>query len=140
MKTDKKYWLLKTEPEAFSFSDLQKQGESCWDGVRNYQARNNLKEMQIGDTVLIYHSVQGKEVVGIAEVAKEFFQDPTTDDNRWVAVNIRAIKPLANPVRLDEIKQHEKLQNLLLVRHSRLSVMPVKKDEFEIILQLSQKD
>lgn len=133
------YWLMKTEPETFSFDDLQTQGSSCWDGVRNYQARNNLKEMKKGDRVLIYHSVSDKEVIGLAEVAKEFYPDPTINDERWVAVDIKALHKLENPVSLEKIKNDPQLKDMLLVRHSRLSVMPVKEEEFKHILMLSQK-
>lgn len=132
------YWLLKTEPETFSWEDLQNEGEAVWDGVRNYQARNNLKLMKSGDQVLIYHSVTDKEIVGVATVSGEYFQDPTTDDSRWVAVKVKAEKSLNNPVSLASIKNESVLSDMALVRHSRLSVMPVSETQFNHIIKLSQ--
>lgn len=133
------YWLVKTEPGDYSFEDLMKDKETPWDGVRNYQARNNLKLMEPGDAVLVYHSVKQKEVVGLAKVTAAFFQDPTTDDDRWVAVQLAADKPLTHPVSLAQIKAEPSLSEIALVRNSRLSVMPLEKGEFETIIALSEE-
>ena len=133
-----KYWLVKSEPFKYSWQDLLKDGWTYWDGVRNYQARNNLKEMKIGDRVLYYHSNEGLEVVGIAEVTKEFYQDPTTDDDRWVVIDIKPLKSLKKPVSLNTIKDNKKLKDIALVRQGRLSVMPLKKAEYETIVKLGQ--
>ncbi|GAA5038359.1 ubiquinol-cytochrome c reductase [Marivirga lumbricoides] len=132
------YWLVKQEPEKYSFDDLLKDKKTMWDGVRNYQARNNLREMKNGDLVLFYHSVKQKEVVGICEVIKEHFPDPTTDDNRWVAIDIQAKHKLSQPVSLEQIKGDDRLQNIALIKQSRLSVLPLKKEEFDVILELSE--
>lgn len=131
------YWLVKSEPDTYSWEKLVQEGEAVWDGVRNYQARNNLKLMKKGDSVLFYHSNIGLAVVGIARVAKEFFQDPTTPDERWVSVKLKPVKALKRPVTLSEIKAAPELSELLLVRHSRLSVMPVDKKHFDQIVALS---
>ena len=132
------YWLVKTEPGAYSWDDFVKLGRDHWDGVRNYQARNNLKLMKEGDEVLFYHSVNAKEVVGIAKVVREFYQDPTTDDDRWVAVDMEPLKKFENPVTLAQIKADERLKDIALIRNSRLSVMPVDKTHFDIILSKSR--
>ena len=128
------YWLVKSEPSAYSWADLVKDGATRWDGVRNYQARNNLKAMKKGDPVLYYHSGALPEVVGVAKVAKESYQDPTTGDERWVAVDIAPVKPLKRPVSFDEIKKENRLRNISLIKQGRLSVMPVTKDEYDVIL------
>jgi len=133
-----KYWLMKSEPFKYSWSQLVEDKKTFWDGVRNYAARNNMKAMKKGDKVLFYHSNKGVEVVGIAEVVKEFYQDPTIDDDRWVAVDIKAIKPLENPVTLKEVKAEKSLADMELVRQSRLSVSKVKKKEFDKILKMSK--
>ena len=130
------YWLVKSEPGNYSWDDLVKDGWTYWDGVRNYQARNNLKAMKKGDRVLYYHSNVGLEVVGVARVIKEHYQDPTTDDERWVCVDIEPLKPLKNPVTLTDIKSRASLKNLPLINNSRLSVMPVAKKEFDQILKM----
>lgn len=130
------YWLVKSEPFKYSWDDLVKDGSTYWDGVRNYQARNNLKEMKKGDQVLYYHSNEGKEVVGIAKVTKEFYQDPTIDDDRWVVVDIEPVKKLKTPVTLADIKSTKTLQKVPLVTHSRLSVMPVTKKDFDAIVKM----
>ncbi len=132
------YWLMKTEPGAYSYQDLEKLGRDHWDGVRNYQARNNMKEMKEGDLVLIYHSVKDKEVVGVAKVVREFYQDPTTEDERWVVVDIEPLKRVKHPVTLAQIKATSELANMKLVTQSRLSVMPVSKDEYEKIMRISE--
>lgn len=133
------YWLVKSEPVKYSWEQLLKDKKTFWDGVRNYQARNNLREMKKGDLVLFYHSNDGKNVVGIAKVVKEFYQDPTTDDPNWVVVDLAPYKSLKNPVGLDVIKSDKKLQNISLVRQGRLSVMPLKQAEFDRILELSEQ-
>lgn len=134
------YWLMKTEPSTYSWDDLEKDGQTFWDGVRNYAARNFMKEMKVGDLVFIYHSVKERNVVGIAEIIKEYYQDPSTDDDRWVAVDIKPVQKLKNVVNLDQVKTDERLQNTALVKISRLSVQPVQKEEFDIIISISNKN
>lgn len=132
----KNHWLVKQEPEAYSWNDLLRDGTVVWDGVRNYQARNNLKAMAVGDRVLFYHSVGPREVVGIAEVTKAGFPDPTSDDDRWVSVELKPVQSLNNPVSLDQIKKDPDLADIALVRQSRLSVMPLAKKEFDRICRI----
>jgi len=120
-----KHWLAKSEPKKYSWDDFVSEGRDYWDGVRNYQARNNLSAMKIGDRVLFYHSVTGKEVVGIAEVVREAYQDPTTDDERWVAVDMVPVEKLTRPVTLADIKAEPALAEVALVKQSRLSVVPL---------------
>jgi predicted RNA-binding protein with PUA-like domain len=129
------YWLVKTEPDAFSWQDMVTQKKAVWDGVRNYTARNHLKTMQIDDLVLIYHSVVGKEVVGFGRIVTTAYPDPTTDDERWVAVEIVPVTALPTPVTLADIKAEPALADLPLIRQSRLSVMPVDESAFKLILQ-----
>jgi predicted RNA-binding protein with PUA-like domain len=131
------YWLVKQEPEAYSFDDLVKDGTTDWTGVRNFQARNNLKAMKKGDKVLFYHSVSEKSVVGITEVSKESYPDPTDKEQKWIAVEIKAVKKLKNPVTLEQIKANGALNNIALVRQSRLSVLPLTKNEYEEILSMA---
>ncbi len=131
------YWLLKSEPNSWSWNQQVKEGPSMWDGVRNYQARNNLKKMKKGDLCFFYHSVTEKNIVGIVEVVKEYYPDPTDKTDRFVVVDVKAIKKLKNPVSLNQIKDHEKLQKIALIKQSRLSVMPLKKIEWNIINKLS---
>lgn len=133
----RRYWIMKTEPEAFSFGDLVRDGSAEWDGVRNYQARNNMREMKLGDLILIYHSVGPKDFVGIARVSAEAHPDSTTDDERWECVDIEPVQPLQSPVNLATIKADPKLQDIALVRHSRLSVAPLTAADFRHILKLS---
>ena len=133
-----KYWLVKQEPESYSFADFQKDGKTDWTGVRNFTARNNLKEMSVGDKVFYYHSGGEKAVVGLAKVSKAFFPDPTADEGSWVAVELEAGKPLKNPVTLADIKANKKLAEMKLVKLSRLSVSPVTKEEFDEILEMSK--
>ena len=133
------YWLVKSEPSKYSWDELVRDGSTYWDGVRNSQARNNLAAMKLGDQVLYYHSNEGKEVVGIAVVTKTAYPDPTTDDERWVVVDLAAVKPLARPVTLKEIKADAALAKILLVTHSRLSVMPIPKPAFDRIVASSRK-
>ncbi len=128
------YWLVKSEPSTYSWDDLVKDGGTRWDGVRNYQARNNLKAMKKGDLVLYYHSGATPGIVGVAKVVKESYKDPTTDDERWVAVDIAPLKHLKNPVSLDYIKKEKKLRDISLIKQGRLSVMPVTKGEYGVIL------
>jgi predicted RNA-binding protein with PUA-like domain len=128
------YWLVKSEPYKYSWEEFLKEGWTYWDGVRNYQARNNLKNMKKGDLALFYHSSEGLEVVGIAKVIKESYQDPTTDDARWVVVDLEPFEILKKPVSLNEIKKDKRLENITLIKQSRLSVMPVTKEEFEVIV------
>ncbi|MEE9174886.1 MAG: EVE domain-containing protein [Thermodesulfobacteriota bacterium] len=132
------YWLVKSEPFKYSWDDLLKDGSTYWDGVRNYQARNNLKSMEKGDLVLYYHSNEGKEVVGVARVIKEFYQDPTTQDDRWVVVDIEPVNKLNSPVSLSDIKNDKRLEKVPLVTHSRLSVMPILKKHFETIIKMGK--
>jgi predicted RNA-binding protein with PUA-like domain len=128
------YWLVKSEPFKYSWEQFLKDGWTYWDGVRNFQARNNLNNMKKGDLVLFYHSNEGLEVVGIARVTKEFYQDPTTSDERWVVVDLEPVETLKKPVSLEEIKNDKRLKNIPLIRQSRLSVMPLTKEEFDIIV------
>jgi predicted RNA-binding protein with PUA-like domain len=133
-KTSVSYWLVKQEPETYSWSDFISDGRTDWSGVRNYQARNNLREMKTGDRVLFYHSGKDKAVVGLAEVVKSAYPDPTADDAQWVAVDLKPIKALKNPVLLAAIRYDKRLSQLPLIRQSQLSVMSLTKDEFEIIV------
>jgi predicted RNA-binding protein with PUA-like domain len=133
------YWLVKSEPEAYSWDDLVRDKRTAWTGVRNYAARLHLKAMQIGDEVLFYHSVEAKSVVGLAKVSKTAFPDTTADEEGWVAVELVPVKPLAKPVTLAQIKAEESLQQIGLVRQGRLSVMPLKSAEFTRIMKLGGK-
>ena len=132
------YWLVKQEATAYSFDDLVRDGRTMWDGVRNFQARNNLKAMRTGDRVLFYHSVKEQSVVGICEVVREAYPDPTTDDDRWAVVDVKPLKKLANPVSLATIKADRALEGVALVRQSRLSVMPLEKSAFDRIVALGR--
>lgn len=132
------YWLVKSEPFKYSWEKFEKDGSTFWDGVRNYQARNNLKLMKTGDKVMFYHSNEGKEIVGIAEVIKEHYQDPTTTDPNWVVVDLKPWKKLKNNVTLERIKADKILKNIGLIRQGRLSVMPLSGDEFNRIILLSE--
>lgn len=132
------YWLVKSEPDVYSFEQLVTEGKAQWDGVRNYQARNNLRAMQLGDLCLFYHSNIGLEVVGIARVSRTHFPDPTAEKGDWSAVELEPVKAFTRPVPLTEIKNTEALQQIGLVRNGRLSVMPLAFDEFSTLLQLGQ--
>ena len=132
-----KYWLIKSEPDAWSWSSQVKEGSSMWDGVRNYQARNNLKKMKKNDLCFFYHSVTEKSIVGIVKVVKEYYPDPTDKTDRFVVVDVKATKKLKKPVSLDQIKENNKLKDIALVKQSRLSVMPLKKTEWDIIIKMS---
>jgi predicted RNA-binding protein with PUA-like domain len=134
--TKNNYWMVKQEPETYSWTDLVKDGTTDWSGVRNYQARNNLRGMKVGDRVLFYHSGKGKEVVGLAEVVKSAYPDPTADGEEWVAVDLKPVRPLASPVQLAAIRYDKRLSQLPLIRQSQLSVMPLTKDEFDVIVAM----
>ncbi|TFF38757.1 EVE domain-containing protein [Mucilaginibacter psychrotolerans] len=133
------YWLVKSEPFKYSWDKFNQEGRTFWDGVRNYQARNNLRAMATGDLVMWYHSNEGKEIVGIARVVKEAYQDPTTEDPNWVVVDLEPVESLKRPVTLEEIKADEPLKDIGLVRQGRLSVMGLKREEFDRILELAEK-
>jgi predicted RNA-binding protein with PUA-like domain len=135
----RRYWLVKQEPTKYSFAQLCRDKRTMWEGVRNPQARNNLQAMRLGDRVLYYHSNVGQEVVGTCEVVREAYPDPTTEDARWVVVDLAARKPLPQPVTLAEIKADAKLRSIALVRQSRLSVMPLAKTEFDHIVRLGSR-
>ena len=130
------HWLVKTEPSTYSWEDLEKDKKTVWDGVRNFQARNNLKAMKKGDLVFIYHSMDDKAIVGIAKIAKEFFPGPK--DNEWASVEISPVKKLKHPVTLAQVKGDKRLSEMVLARVSRLSVQPVKASEYDLILKLSE--
>ena len=133
------YWLIKSEPNTYSWDDFVKLKRDHWDGVRNYQARNNLQAMKKGDLALFYHSVNEKSVIGIAEVVKEFYPDPTTNDERWVVVDVVPKQKLKKPVTLAQIKSDDRLQEMVLVKNSRLSVQPVRKEEFDIVVAMGSE-
>jgi predicted RNA-binding protein with PUA-like domain len=132
------YWLVKTEPNTYSWDDFVKKGQDHWDGIRNYAARLHLKSMKVDDLVLFYHSNLGKEIVGIAKVLREYYQDPSTDDDKWVAIDLAPVKKLKRGVTLQEIKEDIRLKDIPLVRIQRLSVQPVPKEAYEIILEKSE--
>ncbi len=131
------YWLVKSEPSTYSWDQLVKDGSTVWDGVRNYAARLHLRAMKKGDQVFFYHSNEGVEIVGIATVAKEHYQDPTTEDANWVAVDLKPLKKLKKPVTLEQIKKDKRLKDMALVRISRLSVSSVTKKEYEVVMEMS---
>ena len=133
---DLRYWLVKTEPSKYSWADLVEDGSTYWDGVRNYEARNNIRAMSVGDQLLFYHSNEDRAVVGIAEVTSEHYQDPTTEDARWSVVDIRPLEALPTPVTLAEIKREQRLSNMQLVTRSRLSVSPVTAHEFGVVVAM----
>lgn len=132
------YWLVKSEPDVYGYDQLVAEGRGRWDGVRNYQARNNLRAMKEGDLCLFYHSNIGLSVVALARVAGEHYPDPTAEKGDWSCVELEPVKPFARPVPLSEIKAHPDLQQFLLVRNGRLSVMPVSSAEFSIILSMGE--
>ncbi|MEO5648610.1 MAG: EVE domain-containing protein [Ginsengibacter sp.] len=132
------YWLVKSEPSVYSWDELKKDKKTFWNGVRNYAARNNMREMKKEDEVFYYHSNEGMEIVGIAKVIKEAYQDPTTEDTNWVVVDLKPLKKLKHPVSLSDIKKESSLANMELVKNSRLSVQKVKPEEWKIILQMSE--
>lgn len=135
-KTNSSYWLVKQEPETYSWDDFVKDGKTDWTGVRNFQARNNLRQMQPGDRVLFYHSGKDKAVVGIAEVARAPYADPTAEDPQWVAVDLKPVKKLGAPVPLAAMRYDKRLSQLALIRQSRLSVTPLTENEFEAIVSM----
>jgi predicted RNA-binding protein with PUA-like domain len=132
------FWLVKQEPSKYSWEEFLKDKKTYWDGVRNYQARNNLQAMKKGDSVFFYHSVVGKQIMGIAKVTRESYPDPTTDDPAWVVVDLKPIKSLKVPVTLEQVKAHPKLNEISLIKQSRLSVMPLTQAEYKIILELGK--
>ena len=133
------YWLVKSEPFKYSWEQFQKDGQTFWDGVRNYAARNNLRTMKKGDEVFFYHSNEGLEIVGIAKVVKEAYQDPTTEEEAWVVVDLKPVRKLKKPVTLQQIKADQRLQEMALLRLSRLSVQPVKDEEWQFVLELASE-
>ena len=131
------YWLVKSEPFKYSWDQFVKDGKTFWDGVRNYAARNNLRDMKKGDQVFFYHSNEGLEIVGIAQVAKEAYQDPTTEETAWLVVDIKPVKKLKKPVSLKQIKEDGRLNEMDLLRLGRLSVQSVKEEEWKIVMELA---
>jgi predicted RNA-binding protein with PUA-like domain len=131
------YWLIKSEPQAYSFAQLVRDGKATWDGVRNFEARNNLRAMKKGDPCLYYHSSEGKEVVGIARVAREAYADPTTKDD-WSAVDVEPVRQLTRSVSLGEMRSHPLLGGMMIFRRPRISVVPVSKDEFDAVIKLGE--
>lgn len=130
------YWLVKSEPFKYSWEQFEKDKQTMWDGVRNYAARNHLKSMKKGEEVLFYHSNEGTEIVGIAKVVKEFYPDPTTEEDAWVVVDLKPYKKIKRPVTLAQVKADKRLTNMALVRLGRLSVQPVTESEWEVIMEL----
>lgn len=133
------YWLVKTEPETFSWDTMVKEGTSMWDGVRNFQARNNIRKMKKGDLLLFYHSGESKEIVGLAEVIKEHYPDPTAKEGDWSVVDVKPVRKFKRFVSLQEVKQQEALKDMYLVRSPRLSVQPVTPQEYKFVLEMEQK-
>jgi len=131
------HWLVKSEPDSYSWEQLEKDKQTVWSGVRNYAARLHLRNMKVGDEVFFYHSNEGTDIVGIAKVVKEAYQDPTTDDDRWMAVDLKAHKKIKNPVTLDVIKKNKQLAAMALVRIGRLSVQPVTDAEWKEIMKMA---
>ena len=134
----KQYWLVKQEPSAYSWDDFVAEGSTQWTGIRNYQARNNVRAMKLGDLAFFYHSVNDKEIVGIAEVIKEFYPDPTAEEGDWSIVDLKPVKPMVNKVTLAEMKAEPALEELPLLRHTRLSVVPVTAAQFKTILKMGK--
>lgn len=139
MANVKSYWLMKSEPDAYSWDDLVAEGEGTWDGVRNYRARNNLAAMKVGDEAFFYHSNIGLEIVGIMKISKSGISDPTDPDGKWAAVKVKPVKKLKRPVTLKEIKADPALAEMELIKQSRLSVGAVTPEEWDYILKLSNK-
>ena len=131
------YWLIKSEPFKYSWEQFEKDKKTFWDGVRNYAARNNLRSMKKGDLAFFYHSNEGLEIVGIAKVAKESYQDPTTEEEAWLVVDLKPLKPLKKPVSLAQIKADKRLVNMDLIRLGRLSVQTVKPEEWQLIMEMA---
>jgi predicted RNA-binding protein with PUA-like domain len=132
------YWLVKSEPSVYSWEDFQKDGKTSWEGVRNYAARNHLRAMKKGDEVFYYHSNEGLSIVGIAKVIKEAYQDPTTAEEAWVTVDLKPVKSLKHPVSMKQIKNEKRLQDMALLRISRLSAQPVTDAEWKVVLEMAQ--
>lgn len=132
------YWLVKSEPYKYAFATLIRDGQTMWDGVRNYEARNNLRAMKVGDLILFYHSNEGKEIVGVARVVREAYADPTAEGEDWSVVDIEPVKALKAPVSLDAIRAEPRLAEIALLKRSRLSVVPVSKADFELILEMGK--
>ena len=132
------YWLVKQEPSTYSWDDFVRDGGTAWTGVRNFQARNNLRSMKLGDHVLFYHSVKEKSVIGEAEVVRESYADPTAEEGEWISVDLKPIRPLPHPVTLEKIKTDKRLAGMTLLRHSRLSVTPVSAPEYRAIVDLAR--
>lgn len=130
------HWLVKSEPESYSWTQFTRDGGTAWTGVRNFQARNNLRAMKRGDLVLFYHSVTGKQIMGLARVAKEAYADPTAKEGDWVCVDLQPVKALARPVTLDAIKVDKTLKDMPLLKNSRLSVQPVSGEQYERVMEL----
>jgi len=133
------HWLVKSEPESYSWTQFTKDGSTAWTGVRNFQARNNLRAMKRGDLVLFYHSVEGKEITGLARVAKEAYPDPTAKEGDWVCVDLQPVKPLGKPVTLEAVKADKMLKDMPLLKNSRLSVQPVSGAQYERVMELAAK-
>ena len=133
------YWLVKSEPSAYSWDQFQKEGQTRWDGIRNYAARLHLRAMKKNDQVLYYHSNTGLEIVGIARVSKEAYPDPTSDEEGWVAVDLKAVRKLKKPLSMKQIKEDKRLKNMALLRISRLSVQPVTDEEWAVIMELAME-
>ena len=131
------YWLVKSEPSKYSWEQFEKDGKTFWDGIRNYAARNNLRAMKKGDEVLFYHSNEGLEIVGIAKVIKEHYQDPTTEETAWSVVDLKPVKQLKKPVSLTQVKEEKRLAGMDLLRLGRLSVQSVKENEWKVIMELA---
>ena len=138
MARARKYWLVKSEPFKYAWDEFVSDGSTYWDGVRNAEARNNMQAMTVGDLALYYHSNEGKEVVGVARCTKESYQDPTTDDERWVVVDFEPVVALEQPVTLAQIKSDPALADIALIKRSRLSVIPLSRDHFRHILKLAK--
>lgn len=135
---NKQYWLVKSEPYKYSFAQLQRDGKTMWDGVRNFEARNSMRAMKAGDLVLFYHSNEGKSVVGVARVQREAYEDPTAEGEDWSAVDLEPVAPLKEQVSLDVIKSDPDLADIALIKRSRLSVVPISKPHFDRILKLAK--
>jgi predicted RNA-binding protein with PUA-like domain len=134
------YWLMKSEPDAYPWSKLVADGKGHWDGVRNHQAANNMKAMKKGDRAFFYHSNEGKEIVGVMEVVREAYPDHTDPDGKWIMVDVKPLVPVKRKVTLAEIKAEPRLKDLLLVRHSRLSVVPVTREHWRLLCKMAETD
>lgn len=140
MKSHKNHWIVKQEPTAYSWAQFVSDGQTAWTGVRNFQARNYLKSMKVGDLALYYHSVVGKEIVGVATVVCEAYPDPTVTEGEWVCVDLRPLQSLTKPVPLATLKTHPTLKNIGLIRQSRLSVIPISREDFGEIIEIGSGD